>query len=85
MFHDRTLQNHDTEALAAMGSDMIAYMRYMSPQEIDTLFPNLEAVQPDQGDWALFAANGEPLMLAEDRDELAATAFYNDLQTILPN
>lgn len=85
MFHDTELNNQDAKNLAQMGSDAIAYMREMTTAEIRKAFPQTPELEENQTYWALFGADGAPLMLASERVDIASSAFYNNLKPILPN
>ena len=85
MFHDTELNNHSVEALAKMGADAVAYMREMTAEEIQSAFPDTPELEVNQTYWALFGADGAPLMLASERVDIASSAFYNNLKPVLPN
>lgn len=82
-FDSRPLMN--AEELAALGIDFVAYVREISGSELDDLLAEGPELDPDRNYWALFAANGQPLMISDQPDEIMNDAFYNDLQPILPN
>ena len=85
MFHDFELNNQTTQTLAQMGSDAIAYMREMTVEEIKTAFPQTSDLEEGETYWALFGADGAPLMLASERVDIASSAFYNNLKAVMPN
>lgn len=85
MFHDSKLNTHSVEQLAQMGADAIAYMREMTTEEIRDAFPQTPELENGQTYWALFGADGAPLMLASERVDIASSAFYNNLKAIMPN
>ncbi len=85
MFHDTELNKHSVEALAQMGSDAVAYMREMTVEEITSAFPDTPELENNQTYWALFGADGAPLMLASERVDVASSAFYNNLKAIMPS
>ena len=83
-------QKHDTslmtpEELAELGTEAIAYMRKITASEIEAAFPGTEQLDPSTDYWALFAANGTPLVISTSAEDVAASAFYQDFQTIRPN
>ena len=47
----------------------------LEPLAVDEIAPGLEL-------WALFAANGQPILLSEARDRALAGALENDLTTV---
>ncbi len=85
MFHDQKLENQTKLALAKMGNDAIAYMRQMTFEEIINAFPQTPDIEQGETYWALFGADGAPLMLASERVDIASSAFYNNLKPVLPN
>lgn len=85
MFHDSELNNQNSETLAQMGSDAVAYMREMTTEEIKTAFPETPELKANKTYWALFGADGAPLVLASERVDVASSAFYNNLKAVLPN
>jgi hypothetical protein len=85
MFHDLDFDKNNAPDLAHMGSDAIAYMREMSVEEILAAFPQTPNLKAGENYWALFGADGTPLMLATQRADIALTAFENNMKAILPN
>jgi hypothetical protein len=69
-----------TEAdLAHLGEGHVAYVREMDGEELNGKFPGLPHIEPDARFWALFAANGQPILLSDARERAIAGAFENDL------
>ena len=85
MFHDTKANLPDLKSLTEAGTGAIAYMREMTAEEIASKFDDIPELQPGITYWAMFAADGTPLMLAGTKDELANSAYFNDLEAILPN
>ncbi|MEM9278655.1 MAG: DUF1150 family protein [Pseudomonadota bacterium] len=85
MFHDHKTDFLKQDEFAALGTDAVAYMRKITAEEMTETFPNVPELKAGHDYWALFAANGEPLMLADEASEVKSSAFYNDLQAVLPN
>ena len=69
------------QQLAHMGEGAVAYMREMSAEDLQGKFPGMPNLVPGTRLWALFAANGQPILLADARDTALAGAFQNDLET----
>jgi hypothetical protein len=67
---------------AVLGGGKIAYIRQFKADEAKALFPGLPAVSPDLKLWALLAADGTPIMLADSRDAVMMNAHENDLETV---
>jgi hypothetical protein len=70
------------ESLAGLGGGRIAYLRPMRSEEVKTLFPNVPPIAPGLDLWALLAADGTPIMLADSREALVMNAHENDLETV---
>lgn len=85
MHHDYITHQSDIYGLASMGTDAIAYMREITAGEIAKKFPGVPDMDANTLCWALFAADGTPLMLASDIHELENSAFYNNLTAVRPN
>ncbi|MEM7069784.1 MAG: DUF1150 family protein [Pseudomonadota bacterium] len=85
MYHDHNAEFLNPEDLANLGSDAVAYVRKITAEEIADAFPEAPKLKSGQDYWAMFAANGEPLMLADQESEILSTAFYSDLEAIQPN
>jgi len=69
-----------TEAdLAHLGEGHVAYLREMDGEELKGKFPGLPEIPGGAKLWALFAANGQPILLADARERAIAGAFENEL------
>ena len=68
--------------LAHLGEGSVAYLRKVSSDDLRGRFPGLEEIQPGMELWALFAANGQPILLSDARDRARAGAMENDLTTV---
>ncbi|CAM5382648.1 DUF1150 family protein [Mesorhizobium sp. NPDC059054] len=68
--------------LAHLGEGSVAYLRKVSSDDLRGRFPGLEEIQPGMELWALFAANGQPILLSDARDRALAGAMENDLTTV---
>ena len=65
-----------------LGAGQVAYIRRVGPHELGTLFPRVPAITGHSMLFALYGADGAPLMLADTRDALMANAMANDLETV---
>jgi hypothetical protein len=65
--------------LAHLGEGTVAYLREMDTEDLKGKFPGLPELQPGMKLWALFGANGQPILLSDERDRAIAGAFENDL------
>ena len=65
--------------LAHLGEGTVAYLREMESDDLRGKFPELPEIGANVKLWALFAANGQPILLSDARDRAIAGAFANDL------
>lgn len=72
----------DIKALAAMGDGEIAYIRKFRAGDLRHVFPQSAALHPSVLLFALFGADGTPLMLADSRDAIIANAWDKNLAMI---
>lgn len=79
MRHETDFPKVSHEELAGMGAGHIAYMRKISGAEIAAAFPGAVEVPAEAMVWALFAADGTPIALAEDAGSALGSAFENNL------
>ncbi|MBX3568222.1 MAG: DUF1150 family protein [Rhizobiaceae bacterium] len=64
---------------AHLGEGTVAYVREMESTDLKGKFPGLPDIQPGLKLWALFAADGRPILLSDERDRALAGALENDL------
>src|SRR3954470_6492167 len=67
---------------AHLGEGSVAYLRKVSSDELLGRFPNIGEIAPGMELWALFGANGQPILLSDARDRALAGAMENDLTTV---
>lgn len=65
--------------LAHLGEGTVAYLREMGSEELKGKFPGLPDIAPGLRLWALFAADGRPILLSDERERALAGALENDL------
>lgn len=65
--------------LAHLGEGTLAYLRKVTSDDLRGRFPGLSEITPGLELWALFAANGQPILLSDQRDRAIAGALENDL------
>jgi hypothetical protein len=70
------------DQLAHIGEGVVAYLRQMPSEELKGKFPGLPEIAPGTRLWALFAANGDPILLSDAREHALAGAFENDLTPV---
>ncbi|MDN5925771.1 MAG: DUF1150 domain-containing protein [Hyphomicrobiales bacterium] len=67
---------------AHLGEGVIAYMREIGADELMGSFPGIPNLQAGTKLWALFAANGQPILLTDARAGALAGALENDLTPV---
>lgn len=72
----------EDQEFAGIGEGYLAYVRPMQSEEVMTLFPDAPDLPPGQRLWALFAADGRPILLTDSRASAEATAMENDLKMV---
>ena len=70
------------EALAELGDGEIAYVRTIRSEDAHTLFPQVPDMQPGLKLFALYAADGTPIMLTDSREAAIANAWSQELETV---
>lgn len=68
--------------LAHLGEGSVAYLREIDSEELRGKFPGMPEIAPGTRLWAVFAANGQPIMLTDARDSAVAGALQNDLTPV---
>lgn len=68
--------------LAALGTGDVAYMRRIDPEEFASTFGASDLNVPMGELWALFAANGQPILLADGPGAAMQGAYENNLATV---
>lgn len=80
--YDDTRLTVSKSDLAHLGEGTVAYLREIDSDELRGKFPGLPEIAPGTRLWALFAANGQPILLSDARDRAIAGAFENDLMPV---
>ncbi len=70
------------QQLAQLGEGEFAYLRSMGSDEVRRLFPQVPPLSPGQQVFALFGADGAPILLADSRATAMANAWENELKTV---
>ena len=79
--HDEKTILTDAE-MAHLGEGTVAYLREMDSDELRGKFPGIPEIAPGTRLWAVFAADGRPIMLTDARDSAVAGALQNDLTPV---
>jgi hypothetical protein len=72
------------EALAHLGDGRIAYVKAIRSEDVASLFPQMQVpkIAPGVTLFALHAADGTPIMLADTREAALANAWSQELETV---
>lgn len=70
------------EEFKGLGGGSVAYVRAFQSEELGRLFPEAPKIEPGQRVFALFGADGAPIMLTDSRDVAIADAFERELMTV---
>lgn len=68
--------------LAHLGEGSLAYLREIDSEELRGKFPGMPDMAPGTRLWAVFAADGRPILLTDARDAALAGVFQNDLTPV---
>ncbi|MEK1855923.1 MAG: DUF1150 family protein [Phyllobacterium sp.] len=68
---------------ARLGAGQVAYMRKVKTDDLAQSFPALPPMTPGVELWALFAANGDPIVLSDERDNVLVGAQEHELRTVM--
>lgn len=71
----------DTE-MAHIGEGSLAYLREIDSEELRGKFPGMPDIEPGTKLWAVFAADGRPIMLTDARASAVAGVIQNDLTPV---
>lgn len=70
------------EQFALLGGGAVAFVREIQSDEVMRLFPQIKGVQPGMKLFALFSADGSPILLTDSKDAALANAWENNLNTV---
>lgn len=85
MDHHTDTSSLTMEELAGIGAGHIAYVRAMTSDEVLERFPGATDLAPGLDLWALFAADGTPLALADDANAVLHDAYDRNLTPVSIN
>lgn len=68
--------------LAHLGSGEVAYIRKMRSEEVSRCFPEAPDIDPEVDLWALFGADGTPILLTDNRSSTFYKAAEDELKTV---
>ncbi|CAH0339274.1 DUF1150 family protein [Rhizobium sp. CECT 9324] len=67
---------------AHLGAGEVGYIRKMKSDEVSRCFPEAPDIDPTLDLWALFAADGTPILLTDNRSSTFFKAAEDDLKTV---
>jgi hypothetical protein len=70
------------DELAHIGEGVVAYLREFDSTDLKGKFPGMPDMAPGTKLWAVFAADGRPILLADGRASALAGAMQNDLTPV---
>ena len=70
------------DQLASLGEGLVAYVKTILSEDLNTLFPGSPAIEPGVKLFALLSANGKPLIVTDSRDAALANAMQNELHMV---
>jgi len=80
------LENHNPvmspQAFAVLGGGKIAYVKPIRSEDVQSLYPEVPAMQPGVRLFALHAADGTPILVTDTREAAVANARTHELETV---
>lgn len=70
------------DELAHIGEGVVAYLREFDSDDLKQRFPGMPEMQSGTRLWAVFAADGRPILLADAHESALAGAMQNDLTPV---
>jgi hypothetical protein len=70
------------EQFANLGGGEVAYLRTMRSEDVNRIFPGTPPIAPGMKIFALFAADGSPILISDSRDAALENAMEHDLVTV---
>jgi hypothetical protein len=68
--------------LAHLGAGEVGYIRKMKADEVSRVFPEAPEIDPSLDLWALFGADGTPILLTDNRSSTFYKAAEDELRTV---
>lgn len=69
----------ETQSLRDAGMDELIYVRKIDGDILSEMVDEIPDDVPKGAMWAMFSASGEPMMIAEKRDDILSAALENEL------
>ncbi|MDP9840254.1 DUF1150 family protein [Rhizobium panacihumi] len=68
--------------LVDLGAGEVGYIRRMRSEEVSRCFPEAPDIDPALDLWALFGADGTPILLSDNRSSTFFKAAEDELRTV---
>jgi hypothetical protein len=68
--------------LAMLGAGKVGYIRKMRSEDVIARFPDAPEMNPGLDLWALFGADGTPILLTDNRSSTFYRAAEDELKTV---
>jgi hypothetical protein len=68
--------------LAHLGAGEVGYIRKIRYEDVSRCFPEAPSMDPNLDLWALFGADGTPILLTDNRSSTFFKAAEDDLKTV---
>ncbi len=81
LMKDANARLTETE-LAHLGAGEVGYIRKIRSDEVSRCFPEAPSIDPALDLWALFGADGTPILLTDNRSSTFFKAAEDDLKTV---
>nr|WP_316651950.1 DUF1150 family protein [uncultured Gellertiella sp.] len=79
----KEVNSHLTQSeLAHLGAGEVGYIRKIRSEEVSRCFPEAPEIDPTLDLWALFGADGTPILLTDNRSSTFFKAAEDDLKTV---
>lgn len=79
---DRMNSVMSPEHFALLGEDSVAYVRKIEHDDLHKLFPQAPKMMPGIDLFALYRADGTPIVLTDSREAAVANAMEHDLTPV---
>ena len=76
------VHNYTPDQLAQIGGGKLAYVKNMTSDEVSALYPEAPELEPGLNLFALFGADGTPILLADSEEAAIASAWQQELVTV---
>ena len=70
------------QAFAILGGGKIAYVKPIRSEDVHKLYPQAPELEPGMHLFALHAADGTPILLADSREAVLADAASQEIETV---